>query len=89
MMLSEKPIPVIVYVPSARCGKAAVFETAHFIECAEHRLGVRIIKLEKQLAYDLNPAITEEAADEFCLDQLHTYLMAGLDETKDSETSSE
>ena len=77
-MPDGKPVPVIVYVPSAKCGKAAVMETARFIKDAEHKLGVRVVKIEGQLAYDLNPGISEEAAEEFCLDQLYSFLSVGL-----------
>ena len=79
-MMEKKAVPVIVYVPSARCGQSAVFETAHFAESVEHKLGVRVVRLERQLAYDLNPDISEEAAEEFCLDQLHTFLRTGLED---------
>ena len=79
-MAGKKAVPVIIYVPSARCGKSAVFETARFAESVEHKLGVKVVRLERQLAYDLNPDISEEAAEEFCLDQLHTFLMAGLED---------
>ena len=79
-MLDKKPIPVIVYIPSARCGQTAVFETANFARSVEHKLGVKVVKIERQLAYDLNPEISEEAAEEFCLDQLHTFLRTGFED---------
>ena len=49
-MLDKKPIPVIVYIPSARCGQTAVFETANFARSVEHKLGVKVVKIERQLA---------------------------------------
>ena len=69
---------VVIYVPSAKCGKEAQREAYTFAELVEHRLGVRVVRLERQLAYDLHPEYTEEQSADFCLDALYRELSAAL-----------
>lgn len=73
-----KSSTVAIYIPSARCGKEAQREAYTFAELVEHRLGVRVVRLERQLAYDLHPECTEEQSAEFCLDALYRELSAAL-----------
>lgn len=65
---------VAVYIPSARCGTEAQREAYLFASHAEEWLGVPVIRIERQLAHDLHPDISEAAAEAFCIDRLRRIL---------------
>ena len=64
---------VAVYIPSAKCGKEAQREAYLFADRAE-KLGVKVIRIERQLAYDLHPNFSEQQAEDFCINRLWQLL---------------
>ena len=72
--MPRSPI-VAVYGPSAKCGKEAQRVAYLVAEHAEERLGVKVFRVERQLAHDLHPDISEAAAEAFCIDRLRQLIM--------------
>ena len=68
---------VAVYIPSARCGADAQREAYLFADRAEEKLGIKVIRVERQLAYDLHPDFSERQAEDFCIGSLGRILGEG------------
>lgn len=75
----NKNLEIVVYIPSTQSGKAAQKEAYTFADSVEHKLGIKVIRLERQLAYDLYPGFTESESEEFCLNVLYKLIAQSLE----------
>ena len=75
----NKNLEIVVYIPSTQSGKAAQKEAYTFADSVEHKLGIKVIRLECQLAYDLHPEFSEADSEEFCLNVLYKLIARSLE----------